>query len=91
MARLGGDEFVAVLPDPPDERDLQRLITRLQTELAKIPVPELPDIEISASIGVAFYRGTENPESLLEAADQAMYVVKRSRRPASRSILETVG
>lgn len=81
VARLGGDEFVAVLSDAPAEPYLSVMIGRLHDTLAKAPLPDMSDGEVSASIGVARFPGDGgSPEALLSAADRAMYVVKESRR-----------
>ncbi len=85
IARLGGDEFVAVLPDAPSEPDLSRLVARFEADLARAPIPELADGEISASIGVAACGGgggTDTAEALIAAADRAMYEVKQRHREA---------
>jgi diguanylate cyclase (GGDEF)-like protein len=82
VARLGGDEFVAVLPDAPAEPELSVLVARLHASLAKAPIAELADGEVSASIGLA--RHPEDGESLaalLNVADRAMYTAKQRRRP----------
>jgi diguanylate cyclase (GGDEF)-like protein len=81
VARLGGDEFVAVLSDAPAEPNLSVMISRLTDTLAKAPLPDMTDGEVSASIGVARFPGDAgSPEALLSAADRAMYVAKERRR-----------
>jgi len=86
VARLGGDEFVVVLSDVPDEPDLSAMISRLNANLAKAPLPEMADGEISASIGLARFPGDgASPEALLGAADRAMYAVKEGRRDRAAS------
>jgi diguanylate cyclase (GGDEF)-like protein len=94
VARLGGDEFVAVLSDAPTEPNLSVMIGRLSDTLAKAPLPDMTDGEVSASIGVARFPGDAgSPEALLSAADRAMYVVKERRRagaPQPRSAAAAV-
>jgi diguanylate cyclase (GGDEF)-like protein len=81
VARLGGDEFVAVLPGAPSEPELSALVERLQSVLSQAPIPELEDGAVAASIGVAWHpEDGGTAETLLDAADRAMYSVKESRR-----------
>jgi diguanylate cyclase (GGDEF)-like protein len=73
VCRYGGDEFVALVPGSKRETSerLERFLTTLEKAGADLPLP--PRI----SVGIAEYPidGAE-PESLLEAADQAMYLAK---------------
>ncbi len=87
VARLGGDEFALVLEKLDDPQGEQQLIERLQASLC-MPMPyrhgdEQVLLPIAASIGMAAYPtdGSE-VDALLHAADQAMYLVKRSRDTA---------
>ncbi|WP_026279022.1 diguanylate cyclase [Thioalkalivibrio sp. ARh3] len=86
LVRLGGDEFI-VLTAPLDERDEgQHLAERLRQDLDKpfhvqIGDTEVAELQISSSIGVAFYpdAGQQLPEVMV-AADRAMYQVKTRGR-----------
>ena len=87
VARLGGDEFALVLEELDDISDAHRLMERV-TQSLQAPMRYLRDGEeltlaIAASIGVAAYPadGAE-VDALLHAADQAMYLIKRSRDTA---------
>jgi len=77
VARLGGDEF-AVLSDPIDGREgAEEIAERI---LASMRSPfDLPagQVQVSASVGVAL-AGSDpvDPETMLRAADQAMYAAK---------------
>ncbi|MEO0814503.1 MAG: GGDEF domain-containing protein, partial [Myxococcota bacterium] len=77
-ARYGGDEFVVVAPhtDKTDAMMLgQRLAERLAAEV--FTVGDVEGLKVTASIGVAtFPDDGESPETLLEAADRAMYMSK---------------
>jgi len=73
VCRYGGDEFVALVPGTKREANkvLERFLPALRTAGADLPLPP------SISIGIAEYPGDgAEPESLLEAADQAMYLAK---------------
>ncbi|GEM_PF-4151449 len=80
LCRLGGDEFVAILVDLHDMSDAIPIIHRL-LEAASQPI-KLNDlmVQVSASIGVAFYPQVDEVDGdhLIRQADQAMYVAKQS-------------
>lgn len=76
-ARYGGEEFVAILPDM-DEDVALRFAENLRQAIADTPCCYR---QITASIGVATVAlHTLNPDSLVEEADQALYVSKRHGR-----------
>ena len=84
LARLGGDEFVAVLLDLADVDASAPMLNRLLGAVAK-PVQYGPSqLQVSASVGVAFYPQARDPaqeigpEQLLRQADQAMYQAKQA-------------
>jgi diguanylate cyclase (GGDEF)-like protein/PAS domain S-box-containing protein len=80
VARVGGDEFVIVYE--PDA-DSQNLMERLDWALS-VPINITPTTVVScpASIGIAEARIVGyNSTDLLASADDAMYEMKRSRRP----------
>ncbi len=81
VARYGGDEFVAILShiDQHEGLAIARQIKEQACLLAeeKLRVHDLPTIMLS--IGVATYPGDAlTAADLIEASDQAMYVVKHS-------------
>lgn len=84
-ARFGGDEFAVLLPET-DEVEAGQAATRIMERLRLDTEPP----PISVSLGVAMYpRDGITPENLLEAADRALYQMKRSngggrRRPGER-------
>ncbi|MDW8290437.1 MAG: diguanylate cyclase [Armatimonadota bacterium] len=76
-ARYGGEEFVALLPDM-DEEQATRFAEGLRQAIADIPCCYR---QITCSIGVSTVTlQTLNPDSLVEEADQALYVSKRRGR-----------
>jgi diguanylate cyclase (GGDEF)-like protein/PAS domain S-box-containing protein len=84
VARLGGDEFVVVLEEAGNTGAVESVARRVADILA-VPI-DIGDlcVSVKASIGVAVVEkpdagGQVNAKSLLEAADQAMYVAKRER------------
>jgi diguanylate cyclase (GGDEF)-like protein/PAS domain S-box-containing protein len=79
IARLGGDEFVVILHDVSGATESDLIGARI---LEKIRAPMTFKKEVctvGASIGVAFYpTHGKSGESLLSAADSAMYEAKRA-------------
>ncbi|MGA5303090.1 diguanylate cyclase domain-containing protein [Nucisporomicrobium flavum] len=80
VARLGGDEFAVLILDVSDDRRRQVAddLARALRGTARVGAVEVP---LSASIGMAVGRdGGQDPDSLLHAADMAMYATKEHRR-----------
>jgi diguanylate cyclase (GGDEF)-like protein len=80
LARLGGDEFAVLVPNVRGRSDVEEISLRLECCFDK-PFPgEGYVIHGSASIGLALYpEDGATKDSLLSAADSAMYVTKQSR------------
>ena len=79
IARLGGDEFGVLVPQALDDESAvaiaERLIDRLRHP---VEVDEL-DLDVSASIGIAFFPDhARDADTLLRHADVAMYAAKES-------------
>jgi diguanylate cyclase (GGDEF)-like protein len=80
-ARYGGDEFALVLPES-EADEAHRVANRIREVMANDQEPP----RLSASIGVAVYRGNgERIEKLLSEADNDLYAekAKRQRRVAA--------
>lgn len=78
LARYGGEEFIVILPHV-TLAEAEQLGRHLRRAIENAQTPELP--QITASLGVAVYpnHGKTMPE-LLRAADDALYLAKRSGR-----------
>jgi diguanylate cyclase (GGDEF)-like protein len=81
VARYGGDEFVVILPRV-NQQEGARLAEEIRTQACKLAEDMLRQHglpTISLSVGVATYPDdSKTATDLIEAADQAMYVVKHS-------------
>lgn len=83
-ARYGGEEFVLLLPDT-DREGAADVAKRIHARLAELALPHgsspLGEV-VTVSIGVAELRPgtTTRPQSLLAAADAALYRAKRRGR-----------
>ncbi|MBH3426706.1 diguanylate cyclase [Pseudomonas alkylphenolica] len=78
--RLGGDEFTLIMSA--DVEDALSLAQRLRTTLGQPVVLDTVQIDfVTPSIGVALYpHHAEDSDSLIKAADQAMYEAKQRGR-----------
>jgi diguanylate cyclase (GGDEF)-like protein len=88
LARLGGDEFAALVSLHHGLADLDRIVARLEHCFDSPFDVGGYLLNGSASIGVALYPedgATKN--SLLSAADAAMYVVKNKKHKIERSLV----
>ncbi|WP_227515493.1 diguanylate cyclase domain-containing protein [Marinobacter salinus] len=81
LARLGGDEFIILLPEMESPDDVLRIADRL------IAISREPyriggeSIQIGSSIGISLYpEDGATADTLLQAADAAMYRAKRDGR-----------
>ncbi len=78
VARIGGDEFIALLRGITRSAQAEAVVRRLDGS-ATLPIvagPHTVSVGMSAGIAVYGIDGT-TPESLLHAADKAMYARKR--------------
>ncbi|GLX91322.1 hypothetical protein Pfra02_38900 [Pseudomonas fragi] len=82
VARLGGDEFAILLTPLHKTEDAERIADKIiASMLAPIVLPDQTQVVTSLSIGVAVYpEHGATPDSLLNAADTAMYQAKRMDR-----------
>lgn len=93
FARLGGEEFAALLPAT-DMVSAMQFSERLRAVLAETEIPFQGEaITVSASYGCAEFARADSVQSLLAAADEALYRAKKFGRDrvfgASRSTLGT--
>jgi diguanylate cyclase (GGDEF)-like protein len=79
IARLGGDEFTVILTGAEQRKDVE-IVAQGIIDAVAMPFHIAKQIvQVSASIGGAFYlHDASSPDALLSAADQAMYKAKKS-------------
>jgi diguanylate cyclase (GGDEF)-like protein/PAS domain S-box-containing protein len=81
--RLGGDEFTLILPDSTGETAQMLAARLLQVLGGVIRIGDLRIDFVTPSIGIALFPDhAQTPESLIKAADSAMYEAKRERNKA---------
>lgn len=84
VARLGGDEFAVLQRGIDDYEQAVVLAQRLADALSQPWVLGKLQVQVGASVGIALYpEHGGDPEALLAAADQAMYLVKLGGRDSS--------
>ncbi len=77
LARWGGDEFVVLLPDLTHEAEASAVARRLLDAAASAS----PNVRVTLSIGIALFPDhAGSPEELIQQADRAMFLAKRSGR-----------
>ncbi len=95
VSRLGGDEFVVILQPVESRREAGATAERILAAQAAPLVLGGVDLSIRASIGIALFPDdAQDGETLLKAADEAMYRAKRQGRNKYqhfRYTLEDVG
>ena len=81
VARLGGDEFVIVCNDLRKPDDVKILMERIEQAMLKPIELDQHPLKVGASTGLALYpENGHTAESLLAAADEAMYRNKAQRK-----------
>ncbi|WP_422422616.1 diguanylate cyclase [Pseudomonas sp. GZD-222] len=78
--RYGGDEFCLILPNTSLEQ-AGHAMERLRERVGSYRNPQLPELRITLSIGLANCReGLADAEAWLNEADKALYMAKKSGR-----------
>ncbi|NNE63027.1 MAG: EAL domain-containing protein, partial [Gammaproteobacteria bacterium] len=90
VTRIGGDEFIILLSMLSNNsaiasREAQRIGRKIQKKLNKNFHLKGHDYRVTASIGITLYKGTsEDSDSILKHADNAMYQAKADGRNCVR-------
>ncbi|MCL6628292.1 MAG: EAL domain-containing protein [Armatimonadetes bacterium] len=91
IARMGGDEFILILPDLRTPEDASKTANRVMEVLSRPFRVMGRDLFLSASAGISvFPYDGEDVESLVRAADTAMYSAKEQGRNTFRFYTETM-
>jgi diguanylate cyclase (GGDEF)-like protein len=83
VGRVGGEEF-AVLCSVRSEEVAEAVAHRLRHSIMDIRVPEVPELRVSASFGVAHLQPHHTPADALAAADGPLYRAKAEGRNTVR-------
>ncbi len=84
IARLGGDEFVLIAEGLHQPGDTAVIGQKLVDAMAPPFNVAGATLQVSTSIGGAYFEAGMTPETLVKAADQAMYDAKRAGRNCFR-------
>ncbi len=81
LGRLSGDEFLLISEDINNQHAVDKIIQKIQNIFKTPQKIDNLSLHISVSMGVALYpKHGKTPEVLINAADQAMYSVKKQGR-----------
>ncbi len=85
VGRMGGDEFMILLRSVTDFREVLPILERIREELATPVYFRQQEMTATSSVGVVLWDSSyEDSESLLRAADTAMYQAKEDGRGCFR-------
>lgn len=80
IGRYGGEEFAVALPDTPLDGGAL-VMDRIRAHFEEIAHPSPSgDFHVTFSCGVAAFPGHDDPEAIMQAADDALYEAKRAGR-----------
>jgi diguanylate cyclase (GGDEF)-like protein/PAS domain S-box-containing protein len=81
VARMGGDEFVVLLPGVHSRKNARMVAEKIRKKLEMPFEVNGEQLDISSSIGCVIYPEDEQDSTaLIQSADRAMYLAKRSGR-----------
>jgi len=85
VARLGGDEFTVILPNIATASHTEPVIHKILSDFSQPFVLDRHEAFVTASIGVAIFPDdTDDPATLMQHADAAMYLAKDEGRNTFR-------
>jgi diguanylate cyclase (GGDEF)-like protein len=77
--RYGGEEFLLILPES-DAENACYLAERIKKNIEALKIPEIDNIPVTASFGVAVFNPLCPDENLISFADSALYDAKKAGR-----------
>jgi diguanylate cyclase (GGDEF)-like protein/PAS domain S-box-containing protein len=78
VARVGGDEFAVLLEDSRADADAAKAAGRVLAAVSRPIEAAGTQVEVTASVGIAYDQGDTEASSVLRNADIAMYLAKRA-------------
>lgn len=91
VARFGGDEFVIFMPSLSDESEIRASAEQIQQIFASPFDIDNYRLQVGASIGLSLYpRDGKTADSLIQAADTAMYDLKSHNKDAFQFFSESM-
>ena len=92
VGRMGGDEFVIILPGS-YRATANSVVEKIRISITNSPMRVNGEpLVLSTALGVAVFdpkAGLSSPDAMLEAADEAMYVDKRTRFQRKEHLLRS--
>jgi diguanylate cyclase (GGDEF)-like protein len=79
VGRYGGEEFVIICPETHLHRAVERA-ERLRRSVMAMEVSSLPELNVTASFGIAQLEPGDTVDTLLQRADKALYDAKHGGR-----------
>lgn len=76
LARIGGDEFVIITDSLENKQEVYPLIKRIRNQFDKAFKIGSHELNVTSSIGIAFYPEADSLDLLIKQADCAMYEAK---------------
>ncbi len=77
--RYGGEEFLLILPESDADKACY-LAERTRKNIEAMKIPEIENIPVTASFGVAVFDPSHPDENLISLADRALYGAKKAGR-----------
>lgn len=78
LARIGGDEFVIITDVIDSEEEVYPILQRIQDQLERPFKVVNHEMQITSSIGIAYYPHANSLDMLIKQADRAMYQAKNN-------------
>gem|GEM_PF-216053 len=84
VGRYGGEEFLIILPST-TAKEAQKIAELARMTVARnlFPTADIPDLQITISLGIAHSSGSHTSLEALQKADKALYYSKESGRNRS--------
>lgn len=86
VGRLGGDEFAILQEDVHCEGEVLPLASRILEAVTRPVVLDDREVAVRLSIGIAYAERSANVDELIDAADQAMYRMKKAKTAAASPV-----